>query len=56
MTDEQLAKELNLPSAHFVKELRRNKKITALKLGYKTFRYDPERVRADLKKLEVKAV
>ncbi|RYD74876.1 MAG: hypothetical protein EOP84_19200 [Verrucomicrobiaceae bacterium] len=56
LTAEQLAIELNLPSAHTVKSLTRKRRIPVVSLGYRTKRYDLEKVRAALSKLEVRAI
>lgn len=56
LTAEELAHELNLPSPNSVKALARKRKIPVLKIGYRTHRYDLEKCRAALSKLEVKAI
>jgi len=55
LTDQELADALGL-TAHMVLRLRRVKKIPAVKLGYRTFRYRLESVEAALSKMEVKAI
>ncbi len=56
LTAKQIAEELNLPSETTVRYLARNRKIPVIKIGYRTLRFDLERVRTALAKLEVKAV
>ena len=56
LTAEELAKALPLPSANSVNNLRRKRVLPALKLGYRTFRYDLERCRAAISKREIKAI
>ena len=56
LTKEQLRQKLNLPSTRMVDELVRKRKIPVQKLGHRTVRFDYERVRAALDKLEIKEV
>lgn len=56
LTAQQLASELNLPNAGTVKALARKRKIPVTRFGYRTLRFDLERVRAALSKLEVRAI
>lgn len=56
LTAEQLAKAIPFPSAATVHNLRRKRKIPAIRLGYRTYRYDLARVRAALSKFEIAAV
>ena len=56
LTAEQLAKEVNLPSAGSVKNLARRGVIPVLKYGYRTPRYDLEKCRQALERFEVRAV
>ncbi len=54
MTKEELCKFLKLDDAECVDRLRRAKKIPAIRLGYKTYRYQIDKVQAALAKLEIK--
>lgn len=56
MTADELAIALNLPGPETVKALARRRKIPVLKLGYRTHRYELEKVRAALAKFEVRAI
>jgi hypothetical protein len=55
LTAEELSPEVNLPVAT-INRLRRERKLSAIKLGYRLFRFDLETCRADLAKLTVKAL
>ena len=54
LTKEELRLKLNLPSTRMVDELVLRRKIPAIKLGHRTIRFDYQRVRAALDKLEIK--
>ena len=56
LTAEQLAVALNLPSAQTVGKLARSRKIPVIKIGYRTHRYDLDRVKAALARLEQRAI
>ena len=56
LTKEELRQRLNLPSTRMVDELVLRRKIPVIKLGHRTIRFDYERVRAALDKLEIKEV
>lgn len=55
LTAEELATELGL-QPDFVKSLARKRKIPVFRLGHRTIRFSPEKVKAALDKLEVRAV
>lgn len=50
-----LAVELGCPEA-LISRLRRQRKIPAIKLGYRTYRYELPRVVAALSRLEITAI
>lgn len=50
-----LAGEIGCPETQ-INRLRRERKIPAIKLGYRTFKYDLSRVLAALDRLEIAAV
>ena len=52
----EIASAFNLPSASTVERLRRARKIPFIKLGYRTIRFDPIKVRAALDRLSVKEI
>jgi hypothetical protein len=54
-TDIEVCRELNL-SIHRFRRMRQRHLIPFIKLGYRSFRYDPVDVRNALNKLKVKAV
>jgi hypothetical protein len=54
-SDIEVCEEIGL-SVHRFRRMRRKGLIPYLKLGYRTFRYDPIEVRAALNRLRVKAV
>lgn len=56
LTAAQLADALNLPSAATVRDLARKRKIPVMKIGYRTHRFELEKCRAALSKLEVRAL
>lgn len=57
LTDSRgIAAEFNLPSHRTVDNLRRARKVPAIKLGYRTFRYSRKQVAAALEKLTVHEV
>ncbi len=56
LTAAELAEAVPFPSEATVNRLRRKKKIPCVKIGYRTIRYDLERVRTALGKLEVTAI
>jgi hypothetical protein len=56
LTDEQLVAALDCGlTARSIATLRRAKKIPVVRIGYRTLRYDPEKVMAALMRREVKA-
>lgn len=55
LTAEQLADEIGLEESAVIR-LRKQRKIPAVKLGYRTFRFRLPSVEAALSKLEIKAV
>lgn len=56
LTKEQLRQRLNLPSTRMIDELVLRRKIPVIKLGHRTIRFNYERVRTALDKLEIKEV
>lgn len=56
LTAQQLAEELNLPNADFVKLLARKRKIPVIRFGHRTIRFDLAKCREAIAKLEVRAV
>ena len=56
LTAKELASSLNLPSADTVRRLARGRKLPVIKIGYRTHRYDLEKCKAALAKLEVKSI
>ncbi|MDB6172264.1 MAG: hypothetical protein JWL59_1575 [Chthoniobacteraceae bacterium] len=51
-----LAKVIPFSGVNAVNDLRRARKIPAIKLGYRTFLYSEEEVRKALAKLEIRAI
>lgn len=56
LTKEQLRQKMNLPSTRSIDELVRRRVIPAIRLGWRTVRFDWAAVRADLDKVTIKAV
>jgi hypothetical protein len=56
LTKAQLRDMLNLPSTRSIDELVRRRVISSVRLGWRTVRFDPVAVRADLDKVTVRAV
>ena len=56
LTKEQLCERLNLPSVNSVEALMRSRKISFMRLGHRTVRFDWEKVKVEISRLEIKAV
>lgn len=56
LTKEELREKLNLPSTRMIDELMKKGKITYQKWGKRTVRFEYDKVKADLDRLERKAV
>jgi len=56
LTKEQLCERLNVDSTDFIDGLMASRKISYLRLGHRTVRFDWEKVQRELARLEVKAV
>jgi hypothetical protein len=56
LTKEELRQRLNLPSTKMVDALVRKRLIPFVRLGHRTIRFDWEKVKAALAKLEVAAI
>jgi hypothetical protein len=55
LTAEQVGEEIGLPESAVIR-LRKQRKIPAVKLGYRTFVFLLPKVEAALSKLEIKAI
>jgi len=56
LTKAELRDLLNLPSTRSIDELVRRRVISSVRMGWRTVRFDPVAVRADLDRVTVKAV
>ena len=56
LTKEQLVPCINVPSTRMVDELVRRRKIPVVRLGHRTVRFQLDRVREALGRLEVRAI
>ena len=56
LTKAELRDLLNLPSTRSIDELVRRRVISSVRMGWRTVRFDPVAVRADLDRVTLKAV
>ena len=56
LTKEELRERLNVPSVRVIEEMVKARRLPVIRLGYRTVRFDWEKVQAAIAKLEIKAV